>query len=124
MRAADFCRLNVDIGVRLQFAVSGSINCSGKTNSRIAGGFQLLDVLWRIRGVTDDKQQLPGLNLLKRLNHDVGIVLRLEAAHIKKVAARMDAELVQDARGGGAIAMRTIRDHDGPRTVLRQIIFT
>ena len=82
MGASDFRRLDIRVGMRLEFAVAGTIDCTGKTDSRIACGLEPLDVSASVWRVAHDEEFLSRLHPLKRVDDEVRIVFRFEAAHI------------------------------------------
>ena len=80
MRAADFCGVNVAVGVLLESSIILTKHKTGKDNSFIAArpGLQTVDVVFRIRRITHDQQTVSSPDFLKCLDHEMCVVLRLE----------------------------------------------
>src|SRR5690242_17920855 len=123
MRTADFGCLDIGVGMRLEFAVSGTVDCAWKKDARVASGLQTFNVFLSVGRITDDEQVYIGLYFFECFNNDMGVVFRLEPADIEEIPAWLHVKLFQNSRGFGPLTGGAVGDHDGWSSVFFQIIF-
>src|ERR1700678_2752869 len=99
MRSAYLGGVDVCEAVGTQLTVAVAVNRPGHDDARVPGVAYALDVFGRIGGVADERQSHRSVYLLKRFPHCERVILRLQAAHVEPVSARLQAELLE-GRGG------------------------
>ena len=84
---ADFGGVHVAISVLLQRAIIASKNKSGKDDAFVAPrpGFQIADVITRVRSIADDQKLVARTHALESFNDQVGIVLGFQPRNIEHV---------------------------------------
>src|SRR5215212_401628 len=95
MSAAYFRRVNIAVRILLERAVILPKNKTGEDNSLIAAraSLQTIDVLLRVRRITDDQQAISSSHFLECLNDEVSIVFRFEPRYIQNISIWLHSPL-------------------------------
>ena len=95
---------------RAEFPVAKSVNCTGRDNSFVSRIAHALDVLVRVRRISDQRQFHGRGCLLESLAHFKSAVFRLHAADIEEILFGLEAQPIQHFPRGCAQNLGAIRN--------------
>ena len=122
MRAAHGGGVDVGKAVRAQLAIARAVDRAGDDHAGIARVAHAGDVVPGIGGVAHQHQLEPGLHALECFAHFERVVLRLQAADVEEVAARLEREPVKRGARGQLAGLSAVGDEDGALSVALEVI--
>src|SRR6185369_11342937 len=124
MSATDFGSMNITIGILLECAVVLPKHETREDDSLVAtrASFQTVDVLLRVRRVTDNEEPVSRASFFERFDYQMRIVLRLEPRDIQNIAIRFHSPFAHGVTVRTAFHLASISDHGRTRIMSGQVI--
>src|ERR1017187_5834007 len=123
MRPAHLRRMNVGEAVRAELAISGAVDRTRHDDARVAGVANPADIVLGVGGVADERQFHRRHHLFESLAYFQRTILRLQAAYVEEIPARLPPEFGQHFRALHFADFGAVGDEDALLAIAPAVVF-